>query len=828
MKRILYIIAFAAALLAASSCVEPLAPVILDKDQDFTLSFSCGVMTKATVEGDGNENLVKRIDYFVFPYGTNGKVADTDECVHSGTIEVTDDPSTTENEQLALSYTETIPHDKLVDIFPDGNTKAVVFAVANYVDKFGANNSLASPNTTLPDPQNGEKYTWGELHAMEVGATFFYDDGTDDFGLRWPHTLSPYIDNDLHKSLFFVMAADSAEISLMATTPAGDSQPNVNGIVPLERLASKVTVNFTYENVVEQMSTGNITWVPQATAGETRVYLSNAIEHTTLGGPLTRDLVADSWTTATQPLGNGTRDIFEYAYNFMNDVATIDGKKTAHFYTYPIQFEEGDDNQPYLKLVLPWYGYKNYGTDNQILYKQKEVYYKIVLPRETITEPNRIYEYSVNVNIIGNDKEVNVTGYKYEVKDWLTHEPISSNVATGKYISLDIPKDYYDMYTDLLDISFVSSGKVVAHVDSIVQWNYSGPTPTLDYFMKNDVFQGAHGKGVTAADVQGWVTIPEGTSYLRINHELCNDINVTPRTKFDVSPYIYVVTLHLDGETDDTFDRTVTITQYPSLYVTSKHSNGYVFINRYSNDATNYTYRTGGWGGGQTYRFYAAFDDRRTYPVASNNTSKDYHLGNISYERESLEGTGTNDNPNNYVITVSILPDTGDDVIGDPRSQTVNNLTNLGGLSNYRPTQRTETKNIIAPKFIVSSSYSALTNSETDGLNFLVDLATAEKRCAAYQENGYPAGRWRVPTFAEIKFMATLSKYGFIPSLFNFEGSGVYWSANGSVSGNGSGEPGLNENDTTSGGGIRCVYDAWYWGEEPYQENATTWLGFHD
>ena len=311
MKRILYIIAFAAALLAASSCVEPLAPVILDKDQDFTLSFSCGVMTKATVEGDGNENLVKRIDYFVFPYGTNGKVADTDECVHSGTIEVTDDPSTTENEQLALSYTETIPHDKLVDIFPDGNTKAVVFAVANYVDKFGANNSLASPNTTLPDPQNGEKYTWGELHAMEVGATFFYDDGTDDFGLRWPHTLSPYIDNDLHKSLFFVMAADSAEISLMATTPAGDSQPNVNGIVPLERLASKVTVNFTYENVVEQMSTGNITWVPQATAGETRVYLSNAIEHTTLGGPLTRDLVADSWTTATQPLGNGTRDIFE-------------------------------------------------------------------------------------------------------------------------------------------------------------------------------------------------------------------------------------------------------------------------------------------------------------------------------------------------------------------------------------------------------------------------------------------------------------------------------------------------------------------------------------
>ena len=41
-----------------------------------------------------------------------------------------------------------------------------------------------------------------------------------------------------------------------------------------------------------------------------------------------------------------------------------------------------------------------------------------------------------------------------------------------------------------------------------------------------------------------------------------------------------------------------------------------------------------------------------------------------------------------------------------------------------------------------------------------MSFAQAEKRCAAYQENGYPAGRWRVPTEAEIWFMANRSNAG--------------------------------------------------------------------
>ena len=613
----------------------------------------------------------------------------------------------------------------------------------------------------------------------------------------------------------------------------------VDAEVPLKRLASKVTVNFTYEPVVEEKTSGNIYWVPQPGDEETRVYLSNAIEHTTLGGPLTRDLVADSWATCTKPQkgGDGTRDIFEYSYDYMNDIAADeDGNKVAHYYTYPIQMNAGDDNQTYLKLVLPWYGYKWIGEGDAPetvnpsnagwqMYKQKEVYYKIVLPASSINESNRIYEFDVTVNIVGSDKEVKIIGEQYIVKDWITKAPVSSNVATGRYISLDIPKDEYDMYVDEIDIAFVSSGKVIPVVLEIYQLNYSSATTGKDYFMQNNAVTASNtlrdAKGIargTTGDntIKSWVTIPDETSYLKINHAMDNNMlnsNGTKNTAFDMAPYVFKVRLHLEAAGDDTsFDRTITITQYPSLYVTSRLSNGYTFVNSYGNANGS----------------VVCYDDRGS----GNNGA--YHLGNLANGAGTLSGNADNENPNNYIITTSMLSGT-DYILGDPRSS-VDNLSNLSGLTNYRPTSATGTENMIAPKLLVASSYGVISST------YYFNLATAQKRCAAYQENGYPAGRWRVPTAAEIIFMTTLSQFNFIPSLFNFYAtSGTnnlrdeegYWSANGKIIGTRTSTsepftPTLNTNYNNRNTAVRCVYDAWYWGEEPYQEGATSWIGFHD
>ena len=795
MKRFIHIIVFAAAMLAATSCVEPLNPVL--PGQDLTLKFSCGIMTKAeTVDGVSNENLIKRIDFYIFPLDDQGKVDEDTEYIFSGEI-VPDNGLSTDN-----TYRKTIGRADLYTIFPEGVNQAMVFAVANYVDSDG--NVVTVPSDVT---------TWKAMHDLEVGATFFKDGGPG-YGLRWPRKMDPS-----DEQLFFVMTGEK----IIVKAPSAED----DNVVPLERLASKVTVNFTFNTVTDEKG---IKWIPQVSPyfdvdsntevelseqaeaqSEARIFLSNAILHTTLGGPLTRDLIADSGAT----FSDGTRDIFEYAYDFLKDITITNtaGKKTAHYYTYPISMEEGDDNQPYLKLVLPWYGYKYRGTEtnpafdvndpNWVPYKQKEVYYKIVIPRASINEGNRIYEYSVTVSIIGNEKEVTIDG-DYEVKDWTYDKVISSNVATGRYISLDIPKDEYDMYVDMIDIAFVSSGKVIAYIDEIYQLDMAGSAPTQQNFMQNNAVVATNPlrdkKGIdrgTAGDnfIKSWVTIPEGTSKLRINHAVDNNLmnGNNGNTKFDMSPYVFKVTLHLeDAGTDTSFDRTVTITQYPSMYVTSVKSSGL---------------EGNVWVNNQTFTNDSGTNPPSTYV----NNSSNQRIGSVAQQSTALSTTNNN-NGYNMIIHPTVLDESLDLKLGDPRVQKGSTLSTITGLTNYRATRDdVESRRVVSPGFMIASSYgktSALSSKER-----------ALDRCASYQENGYPAGRWRVPTEGEIEFLVKLSEYGFIPSLFD----GSYWASSGRSYNSSSKQFG----DGTSGP-VRCVYDVWYWGEEPYQENATTWLGFQD
>ena len=86
----------------------------------------------------------------------------------------------------------------------------------------------------------------------------------------------------------------------------------------------------------------------------------------------------------------------------------------------------------------------------------------------------------------------------------------------------------------------------------------------------------------------------------------------------------------------------------------------------------------------------------------------------------------------------------------------------------------------------------------------------------SYQEDGYPAGRWRMPTKAEYEFIVYQSHKGRIPTLFDTKAD--YWCAHGYGMPNNNGEITMNGNVNNNGelsreGGasIRCVYDEWYW-----------------
>lgn len=137
-------------------------------------------------------------------------------------------------------------------------------------------------------------------------------------------------------------------------------------------------------------------------------------------------------------------------------------------------------------------------------------------------------------------------------------------------------------------------------------------------------------------------------------------------------------------------------------------------------------------------------------------------------------------------------------------------------LKYYYPTQAgAATQQIIAPKFRICSSYAGT----GPGLNWV----RARLRAAAFQEMGYPAGRWRLPTYSEVEFVMKLSAEYKIPRLFGRSDATTwyYWCAQGEVVVPGKTDPNqtidlrTDRNNTANNyQRARFVYDEWYWGSE--------------
>jgi hypothetical protein len=199
-----------------------------------------------------------------------------------------------------------------------------------------------------------------------------------------------------------------------------------------------------------------------------------------------------------------------------------------------------------------------------------------------------------------------------------------------------------------------------------------------------------------------------------------------------------------------------------------------------------------------------------------------------------------------YILTTGVLSDSSKR-LGDPREdtphsgpQSVGNMVNgtasgndrteafitapavEGGsrsLAHYYPTDQTKSPTFIAPKLRIASALGRRgSNNAGDNNNedYRYNYASAWNRCAAYQEDGYPAGRWRLPTEAEIDYINRLSQRDYIPSLFY--GSTPYWTGTPGVAVNGQGTQSVKSAST------RCVYDDWFWGSDPVDGARNTFM----
>lgn len=446
------------------------------------------------------------------------------------------------------------------------------------------------------------------------------------------------------------------------------------------------------------------------------------------------------------------------------------------FYSYPANWEVGAETEPYLRITLPWKTviYTNVDGEEQPVDRIEKCLYKVILGGETLNR-NTWYDLDINIGILGsfeNEKEVLIPleNTHYFVANWSDGTAADAAIEGARYLIVD--KNLYEVYTqDEVRIPFTSS-----HVCEIVDMSstreknqatvtypdYSGNTPDED-------------ASVTWNSNNWYIGIENGEIVLR--HALRNDISAG-KGNYDYAPYTIKFTIRHADEKGNVFYKDITIKQYPAMIIECKpnrkvNTNGGVSVNNGSN------------------------------------------YGGV----HGLTGSG-NTNPNMYVIKTTVLPSNSDYILGDPRSLTVNNLNNnswanakgienLTGnnrkLQNYYPTQTDEANRvIIAPKFRIASSY---------GVTNTLSYTNAQYRCASYQEDGYPAGRWRLPTASEVEFICKLSAEQVIPTLFT-NGS-EYWCAGGNVEPNTNGTVTLNF--STSGNYyVRCVYDEWYWEKSAY------------
>ena len=298
-------------------------------------------------------------------------------------------------------------------------------------------------------------------------------------------------------------------------------------------------------------------------------------------------------------------------------------------------------------------------------------------------------------------------------------------------------------------------------------------------------------------------------------HELMSNISqASTSNKPDVSEYTF--TVEVTNAAGDS--KTITIIQQPPLYINYKESNHYVFVNQYGGK----TQKVSAWDENYNHDRAPQYEDYDSWGWNSwyfDNNHTNRFLGNVVSINASF-GSG-NSNPNNYNIYISSLSGLNYN-IGDPRVETGGSLSGLpSSLDNYKQTRQTGATNMISPAYKVASSYGMCANFD-GGTSGGTTYNNAVKRCAAYQENGYPAGRWRVPTEAEIEFVVTLSKSGAIPPLFD----GQYWASSGRYYNSSDGS--FSTAYDGRRGPVRCVYDVWYWGDAQDSAHMTSWGGYQD
>lgn len=776
-------------------------------------------VTRAEVSGEKEgikelkENYLKTIDFFFYKGGS--PLASDEALLHrryqSG--------STTGSAEFRVQLTSQEVHD----LFPENGSKVTVFALVNYPG-----------DETFPGGTSRQA-----LEALAV---------TTDFVLSAGEYVQPWF---LMSGTQVITCNDVTHI----VTATGE--------ISLKRYACKMTVDVKVLPEVRKKkddSSEEVYEVWEPILEDLAVYMDNAVKTVSLSGEYASP-GNDDYFSYTK---NRRKYVKKNADNSYSPIYGVDGE-TGYYYSVPMYMypqhwhfasAEGGDREPYLKLVLPWA--RKADEEHGIVGTSRQFYYKIVLPN-SITETddegwdgsfvrNCWYHMNIEVGYLGSDNDgasVPVDGFCYLV-DWQDKNVVIKKATIGKARYLSVDKNEYELQdASHTQINYVSSHEVVIKPNSLrVTRPYYGDAEegynkdlggTVRKVNEEDPEKAYYPVESKYLDLTyrdnaywenpaclSWLTQNDVGSYFSFIHQLIDDYK---SVKFDYSPYRIAFTLVHEDKKDDPnadYSQDIIIWQYPGVYIEA-HPNSdttFEFIQMMADGKRSY-WSSENWG-------YVFVDNQKLH----RNETPDVQEHNLSWWAKYYREKGytfendedfhwraiwyTGGSRDIFNINVTVIPQGTDFIIGDPRADEIDNLKVLPKtfhsaealyydksserpLRYYYPTESSSrTEDMLAPSYRIASKCGGV---EFGG----VTMEQALYRCATYQEDGFPAGRWRLPTKGEIKFIAMLSANKAFTFLFSLNGE--YWSANGAIRVS----SGKVEDSASTKALPRCVYDSWYW-----------------
>ena len=687
-----------------------------------------------------------------------------------------------------------------------------------------------------------ESTTEGTCEAFVIAnAAVNYDPSCTVEDLR--QTVLEYDFSQQEIQPYFVMCSQqTAQVTLYTTTAVVNGETKTistaAGRVPLYRCASKIQL---YLKLPETFNDGADPCVYEPCPdqlGGLRIMLKSGSKKTYAYGnyPLAK----------TDYISYAERPVYRAAAS-----ALVEGKTDfiyTHrpFYSYPMTWTDLDDNAANFVFSIPWRMIKDADGNDVVDGPPERRYYKIssnVIGRKF--EANGYYRTFVYIQSRGDeelDKAEELDECSYIVTDWV-HEGVAASSGAEnisgdfiRYNFLVVEPDEVTLNNEATyTLKFKSSSDMKNYkvlIDSVCFYKYNTGVGVRT--------QRAVGDSVTTAAqrTSGNANFIDQNKYSVHYNYAEGEIYFTHA----LDEVYEQRDIYLTVTNKDEITQKVKIHQMPSIML-QLHGAGDVFVNGYygrvsdasaiggtrfrDNGDRNYYYHS---SGGYSYNSTNINSQYGTVLMHTNNFSS-----GISSTFFTTEINLSAFNSTNYTYLCN-----GESVeyrIGDPRVKASADAADGGfgsswALNNYlyyntstsreanqawdSPgdilicSMRAEDQSLIAPRFLISSAL----NSNT-GLSW----EQAVKRAATYQEAGYPAGRWRLPTEAEMSYIVARQMDSTIPGLYatNIQ----YWSGSGRLmTTNTSGNNTFSNPSSNTSESCRYVYDLWYWGDTPTTTNV--------